>query len=282
MEIKPDGLRQAFEVNTMALLQLARLATADMTAKGAGTILCTGNTSAYRGRSRFAGFAPSKAAQRILIESIAREAGPKGIHAAYIAIDAVIDVPWARERFSEQPDEFFCQPADIAEECYRIAHQPRSAWSSESVIRPPWRNLVSDMTGPTLRIFSYLPNPRVWKSLIAAEYCEVDVEVRGAAPANLATWLWDFDARELTEDEMTDDSPHFRTARRGFKGGLYKTDAFLAAHPFGTVPAAFDPEGDIGVFESNSILSGGCPRSHRNAATLRNFVLRSLPYRQFP
>ena len=136
MEIDPDRLRLAFEVNTMALLNLARLATPDMLAGGTGAIVCTGNTSAYRGKANFAGFAPSKAAQRILLESIARDAGPKGIHAAYVAIDAVIDVPWTRQAFSDRPDEFFCQPADIAEEVYRIAHQPRSAWSAESVIRP--------------------------------------------------------------------------------------------------------------------------------------------------
>jgi len=136
MEIAPDRLRLAFEVNTMALLNLARLATPDMLAGGTGAIVCTGNTSAYRGKANFAGFAPSKAAQRILLESIARDAGPKGIHAAYVAIDAVIDVPWTRQAFSDRPDEFFCQPADIAEEVYRIAHQPRSAWSAESVIRP--------------------------------------------------------------------------------------------------------------------------------------------------
>ena len=136
MEIDPDRLRLAFEVNTMALLNLARLATPDMLAGGTGAIVCTGNTSAYRGTANFAGFAPSKAAQRILLESIARDAGPKGIHAAYVAIDAVIDVPWTRQAFSDRPDEFFCQPADIAEEVYRIAHQPRSAWSAESVIRP--------------------------------------------------------------------------------------------------------------------------------------------------
>jgi NAD(P)-dependent dehydrogenase (short-subunit alcohol dehydrogenase family) len=136
MEIDPERFAKAFEVNTLALLQLARLATPDMLAAGGGAILCTGNTSAYRGRSKFAGFAPAKAAQRILLESIAREAGPKGIHAAYIAIDAVIDVPWTRKFFKDAPDDFFCQPADIAEECFRIAHQPRSAWSFESVIRP--------------------------------------------------------------------------------------------------------------------------------------------------
>ena len=31
-----------------------------------------------------------------------------------------------------------------------------------------------------LRIFSYLPNPRVWKATIAARFCGVDVEVSEA------------------------------------------------------------------------------------------------------
>ena len=110
------------------------------------------------------------------------------------------------------------------------------------------------MTAPVLRIFSYLPNPRVWKSLIAADLCAVEVEVVGDKPRNLGAWLWDYDARPLPDDERTDDSPHARTGRRGFSGTLYKTDAFLRAHPFGTVPAAFGPDGSVGVFESNSIL----------------------------
>ncbi|MGD8829255.1 MAG: SDR family NAD(P)-dependent oxidoreductase [Pseudomonadales bacterium] len=136
MDIDPDGLRRAFEINTMALLHLARLATPDMIAAGGGVIICTGNTSAYRGKPAFAGFAPSKAAQRILLESIAREAGPKGVHAAYLAIDAVIDLAWTRAFFKDRPDEFFCRPQDIADACFDLAHQPRSAWSSELVIRP--------------------------------------------------------------------------------------------------------------------------------------------------
>lgn len=110
------------------------------------------------------------------------------------------------------------------------------------------------MTDARIRIFSYLPNPRVWKSLIAAELCGVNVAVVGDKPANLATWLWDFDARQLEDSERTDDSPWARRSRRGFSGTLYKTDAFLTAHPYGTVPAAFSPDGEIGIFESNSIL----------------------------
>jgi hypothetical protein len=29
---------------------------------------------------------------------------------------------------------------------------------------------------------------------------------------------------------------------------------FLEAHPFGTVPVAFSPDGRVGIFESNSIM----------------------------
>jgi len=135
-EIDPEILRKNFEVNTMALLHLARLVVDDMIAQGGGAIIATGNTSAYRGKANFAGFAPSKAAQRILLESIARSAGPKGVHAAYLAIDAVIDLEWTRKRMPDAPDDFFCKPADIAEAAYQLVHQPKSAWASEMVIRP--------------------------------------------------------------------------------------------------------------------------------------------------
>ncbi|MBL6751036.1 MAG: glutathione S-transferase [Nevskia sp.] len=106
-----------------------------------------------------------------------------------------------------------------------------------------------------LRIFSYLPNPRLWKATIAARLCGVALEVRGAAPDALRDWLWDFDARPLPAGEQAAQSAALRLGRVGFRGGrLYKTDAFLAAQPFGTVPAAFSPDGGTGIFESNSIM----------------------------
>ena len=114
------------------------------------------------------------------------------------------------------------------------------------------------MSQPALRIFSYLPNPRVWKAQIAADLCGVAIEIIGDKPARLGTWLWDYDARPLREEERTDTNPNARTGKRGFSGTLFKTDEFLRAHPFGTVPAAFsvtgDAHGGVGVFESNSIL----------------------------
>ena len=58
----------------------------------------------------------------------------------------------------------------------------------------------------------------------------------------------------MNENERSPEHKYARKGKRGFSGVLYKTDSFLKAHPFGTVPAAFSPDGDIGIFESNSIL----------------------------
>src|SRR5260221_10952634 len=106
-----------------------------------------------------------------------------------------------------------------------------------------------------LRLFPYLPNPRIWKATIAARLCGVEIELRGSSPRELQDWLWDFDARPLSEVEPHVAASAERVGRVGFKGGrLFKTDAFLEAHPFGTVPAAFSPDGGVGIFESNSIM----------------------------
>src|SRR6266705_1934334 len=105
-----------------------------------------------------------------------------------------------------------------------------------------------------LRIFSYLPNPRVWKATIAARLCGIDVEVRGVPPKELASWLWDFDARPLSSTELAESSD-VQVGKVGLSGTrLHKTSAFLDAHPFGAVPAAFSPDGKTGIFESNSIM----------------------------
>ena len=127
------------------------------------------------------------------------------------------------------------------------------------------------MNQPVLRIFSYLPNPRVWKSLIAAKLLGVDVVVTGDKPAQLGNWLWDAHPRLLTEEEKTPDNPAARQGRRGFKGTLYKTDEFLQAHPFGTVPAAF---------ASRASLNAACRIAAVDAARVSRFggfVAQSAP-----
>ncbi len=136
LEIDPAEVEQNFRVNTMSLLYLARAVAPAMQARGAGAIIVTGNTSAWRGKPDFSGFAPTKAAQRILAEAMARELGPKGVHVAYVVIDAVIDLRWTRKRFPNLPDERFAKTDAIAETVYQVAHQDPGAWSFNVELRP--------------------------------------------------------------------------------------------------------------------------------------------------
>jgi NAD(P)-dependent dehydrogenase (short-subunit alcohol dehydrogenase family) len=135
-EIDPEILNRNFQVNTMGLLYLARRFAPAMTKAGRGAIVATGNTSALRGKPGFAGFAPTKAAQRILAEAIARDLGPQGVHVAYVVIDAVIDLEWTRKRWPDRTDDFFIKPRAIADEIWHVVHQDRSAWSFNVEIRP--------------------------------------------------------------------------------------------------------------------------------------------------
>jgi short-subunit dehydrogenase len=120
----------------MGLLYLARALAPGMVERGGGAIVATGNTSAFRGTANYAAFAPTKAAQRILAESLARNLGPKGVHVAYLMIDAVINVPWTRGLFPNEDDSFFIEPSSIAQEVWHLCHQPRDAWAFNAEVRP--------------------------------------------------------------------------------------------------------------------------------------------------
>ena len=133
----PERLDRNFNVNTKSLLYFARELAPNMIENKSGSIIITGNTSALRGKPDFIYFAPTKAAQRVMAESLARELGPKGVHVAYILIDAAIDTPRTRPIFAkDKDDDYFCKPTDIAKEIYHGSHQPRSAWSFNVEIRP--------------------------------------------------------------------------------------------------------------------------------------------------
>ena len=137
LEADPLDLEKNFRVNTTSLLYLARALAPKMIDNGSGALIVTGNTAALRGIPMTAVFAPTKAGQRILAQSLARDLGPKGIHVAYVTIDAAIDTPWTRIPFHpDKPEEFFSKPSAIADEVFHVAHQDRSAWSFDVIIRP--------------------------------------------------------------------------------------------------------------------------------------------------
>ncbi len=136
LEFTSEELQSNFDINVLALHRIAQKVAPEMIKKNKGAIIVTGNTSAHRGKANFGGTASTKAAQKILTESFARYLNPKGIHVAYITIDAAIDLEWTRKAWPDKPDDFFIQPDDIASEVWHITHQSKSAWTFDHWLRP--------------------------------------------------------------------------------------------------------------------------------------------------
>ena len=135
-EIDAAVLESAFRVNAVGLLLAAKLAIPSMKRIGAGNIVVIGATSSRRGVARTAAFAPAKAAQRSLTESMARHLWPQNIHVSLVIVDGVVDLPRTRAVLKDKPDEFFINPDDLADTAFHLTAQPRSAWSFEVEARP--------------------------------------------------------------------------------------------------------------------------------------------------
>src|SRR5438105_141571 len=197
-EIDPKMLNGNFEVNVMGLLYLAREVAPDMIDRGRGAILVTGNTSSIRGKANFAGFAPTKAAQRILAESIARDMGPLGIHVACVLIDAVIDTPRMRARMSDKPDEFFikrtgdepgvggvlatgagsafCSGGDVQGMGGNSAAAPAMSFSDKVArLRERQRTLTGVLVSVRKPTIAALPGPAAGAGLAIALACDIRI-----------------------------------------------------------------------------------------------------------
>jgi NAD(P)-dependent dehydrogenase (short-subunit alcohol dehydrogenase family) len=131
-----EEFESAWRVNAFGALLAVRQVLPEMIAAASGTILFIGATASRRGNTNTAAFAPAKAAQRALAESLARAYGPQGVHVALLVIDAVVDEPYVRSRLRDRPDDFFCKPDEIAETAFMLSRQDRSAWTFELDLRP--------------------------------------------------------------------------------------------------------------------------------------------------
>ena len=135
-DIDAAALEGAFRVNAVGLLLAAKRVIPLMKAAGGGNIVVIGATASRRGAARTAAFAPAKAAQKSLCESMARHLWPQGIHVCLIVVDGVVDLPRTRARMTDKPDDFFIAPDDLADTAFQLTRQPRSAWSFEVEARP--------------------------------------------------------------------------------------------------------------------------------------------------
>ena len=135
-EITPEDFEAAWRVSALGSLLVSQAVLPAMKAKGSGAIVFTGATASRRGGPRSAAFAPAKAAQRALAESMARSLWPHGIHVALMIVDGVIDLPRTRKAMPDKLDDFFLKPDAIAALAAHVVAQDRSAWSFEVEARP--------------------------------------------------------------------------------------------------------------------------------------------------
>ncbi len=135
-EVTAQQFENAWRVNTLGAFLAAKQVIGPMKAAGRGSIVFVGATASRRGNVRTAAFAPAKAAQRSLAESMARHLWPAGIHVAVLILDGVVDLPRTRQMMPDKPDDFFIAPADVAEAAVQLTRQPRSTWTFELEARP--------------------------------------------------------------------------------------------------------------------------------------------------
>ncbi len=134
--INLEGFESSWRVNALGALAVSQQVIPGMKAAASGTIIFIGATASLRGGPRTAAFAPAKAAQRSLAESMARTLWPQGIHVGLIVIDAVVNLPRTRQNMPDKSNDFFLEPDDMAATAVWLAKQPRSAWTFEVAVRP--------------------------------------------------------------------------------------------------------------------------------------------------
>jgi len=126
----PEQFEETWRITALGAFVCARETAPDMLAAGAGTMIFTGATSSVRGGG-WLGFSSAKFALRGLVQSLARELWPKGMHVAHVVVDGLIGPDEG-----DDTDEPTLDPDRMAEAYFYLSEQDRSAWTLELDLRP--------------------------------------------------------------------------------------------------------------------------------------------------
>jgi NAD(P)-dependent dehydrogenase (short-subunit alcohol dehydrogenase family) len=134
--ITAEQFEASWRVNALGGFLCSKEVIPSMLKEGRGSIVFIGATASRRGGIKTAAFAPAKAAQRSLAESMARKLWPQGIHVAIVIVDGVVDLPGSRNQMPDQPEDAFVSPAALADAVHGLTAQDRRGWSFEIEVRP--------------------------------------------------------------------------------------------------------------------------------------------------
>jgi NAD(P)-dependent dehydrogenase (short-subunit alcohol dehydrogenase family) len=139
-EMTAQHFEDSWRVGCFAGFLFGREAMRRLAPLGRGTVIFTGASGSTRGRPRFAAFNATKGGLRLMVQSMAREFGPQGIHVAHVIIDGGIEGDRLLSRMPDRaekagPDGLLKVDA-IVENYWHLHKQHRSAWSHEIDLRP--------------------------------------------------------------------------------------------------------------------------------------------------
>ncbi|KAL1503560.1 hypothetical protein AB1Y20_012038 [Prymnesium parvum] len=144
--IDPSQCDMAWQVHVKGLLLCAQQVLPSMRERREGSVLVTGNSMSLRGSIDMGRAAPSKAAQRSLVQVMAQEYKPFRVHVAHVVIDGAIDAPHMRTvgtwgaklaaREKEAPGSKLLRPAEVSRLFIYLAQQHPSIWTHEIFLTP--------------------------------------------------------------------------------------------------------------------------------------------------
>ena len=131
-----DDLVRALQLGCVGAAACARLVLPGMLERGHGAILYTGATGSLRGGKMLSTFSAGKFAGRALIQSLAREFGPQGIHCAHVVVDGLIDTEHVRHLMPNADPATMIKPDELSMVYWNLYKQPKSIWTQEVDVRP--------------------------------------------------------------------------------------------------------------------------------------------------
>ena len=137
LDMTYEELEEIYRVEVVGAFAAARAVLPAMRRRGAGSVMFSSATAAFRGSATHPLYAIGKFGLRALSQSLAKAYSRDGVHVVHMRLDCDLDVPLMRERYGDdRADAQLADPDAVAESYWWAHRQPKSAWSNEIEIRP--------------------------------------------------------------------------------------------------------------------------------------------------
>ena len=134
-------LEEIYRVEVVGAFAAARSVLPAMRKRGAGSVMFSSATAAFRGSATHPLYAIGKFGLRALSQSLAKAYSKDGVHVVHMRLDCDLDVPLMHKLYGDNCENAdLADPDAVAQTYWWAPMQPKSAWSNEIEIRPHTEN----------------------------------------------------------------------------------------------------------------------------------------------